>query len=338
MDTRETDHIEDLLPRYCEGQLSEEERRQVEEWMVQSDENYQIAKQIQTLYLATDTMNVLKQIDTEKALATVSARMAVLSGRRTWLIWMQRIAAVLFIPLLITVFIQHNDSEPMLAQTMEVRTNPGMTTKINLPDGSVVHLNSESVLRYPSQFTGGIRDVYLEGEAFFTVKKDFRKRFIVSAPHHTQVEVLGTAFNVEAFEDDSLVSTTLVEGKINFSFVEKLQSQVVTMKPGEKLVYNPASSKVYLSATTGETETAWKDGKVLFSNTPLPEALHMLAKRYHIEFVIVNDKLRNESFTGSFTHQRLDRILEVFKISSNIRWRYLDTDNTTEEKTRIEIY
>ena len=68
------------------------------------------------------------------------------------------------------------------------------------------------------------------------------------------------------------------------------------------------------------------------------EALRMLEKRFNVAFVLSNDRLRNEAFTGSFSHQRLERILEIFKISSNIRWRYLDTQDAQHEKTKIEIY
>lgn len=334
---QDINRIEELLPRYCEGEVSDDERLLVEEWIAQSDDNYRIAKQIYTINLATDTMNVLSKVNTEKALANVFRKMS--DRRKTgWFIWLQRIAAILFIPVLIILLVQNFSSKPQLVKKLEVRTNPGMTTRVDLPDGSVVLLNSESSLSYPSSFDGNIRDVYLKGEAFFSVTKDDRKRFVVSTPHETRIEVLGTEFNVEAFEKDSVVSTTLVRGKVRFSYVEEARDKSVTLKAGEKLVYNPKQSKVNLYATTGETETAWKDGKVIFSDTRLPEALHMLSKRYNVEFVIKNDLLKKESFTGSFTHQRLERILEVFKISSNIKWRYLNADNATDEKTRIEIY
>ncbi|MDR0892527.1 MAG: DUF4974 domain-containing protein, partial [Mediterranea sp.] len=95
-------------------------------------------------------------------------------------------------------------------------------------------------------------------------------------------------------------------------------------------------AKLYL--TSGETEMAWTSGKVIFRNTPLKEALRLLARRYNVEFVIKNRKLENYSFTGTFTHQRLERILEFFRASSRIYWRYVDSDKEDDEKTVIEIY
>lgn len=213
-----------------------------------------------------------------------------------------------------------------------------MTTTVDLPDGSKVYLNSESSLIYPSSFSGEKRNVQLKGEAFFEVQKDPEHRFIVSGPCQTQIEVLGTSFNVEAFERDSFISTTLVEGKVRFAYQKNQKLATIEMKPGQKLLYDTTSSQVKLLRTSGETETAWKDGKIVFLATPLPEALRMLEKRFNVNFVLSNDRLRSEAFNGTFTNQRLERILEIFKISSNIKWRYLDTQNTTNERARIEIY
>ena len=140
METQNTDMIEYLLPRYCSGEATVKECRQVEEWIRLSDENYRIAKQIHTLYLATDTMQVLLKVDTEKALSSVCQKMSKDSVRPqvSMLTLLQRVAAILFIPLLIAFGIQ------------TLRPRPGMTTTIQLPDGSIVHLNSESKLTYPS--------------------------------------------------------------------------------------------------------------------------------------------------------------------------------------------
>lgn len=339
METFNRDKIEEILPRYCSGEATIEECRMVEEWIGQSDENYRIVKQMYTIDQVMGTVQMESKVDMEKALASVSRKMSKAPSHVTWFIWVQRAAAILFIPLLIAFAIQNFTPSPTeVAQMIEVKTNPGMTTTVDLPDGTKVYLNSESSLTYPSFFSKDKRDVKLTGEAFFEVQKDPEHRFIVSGPHHTQIEVLGTSFNVEAFERDSFISTTLVEGKVRFAYQKNRQPAMVDMKPGQKLMYDTTSSQVKLIQTSGETETAWKDGKIIFQATPLPEALRMLEKRFNVTFVLSNNRLRGEAFNGSFTNQRLERILEIFKISSNIKWRYLDTRDTTNERTRIEIY
>lgn len=337
METFNRDKIEEILPRYCSGEATIEECRMVEEWIGQSDENYRIVKQMYTIDQVMGTVQMESKVDAEKALASVCGRMTKKSKVNMFTL-LQRVAAILFIPLLIVWGIEHFTPRTELAQMIEVKTNPGMTTTVDLPDGSKVFLNSESSLTYPSFFSKDKRNVQLKGEAFFEVRKDPEHGFIVSTPNHTQIEVLGTTFNVEAFERDSFISTTLVDGKVRFAYQKNRQPAAVVMKPGQKLLYNTTSSQVKLIQTNGETETAWKDGKIVFQATPLPIALRMLEKRFNVTFVLSNDRLRGEAFNGSFTNQRLERILQIFKISSNIKWRYLDTEDTTNERTRIEIY
>ena len=181
MEDQHTNHIEELLPRYCDGDITEEERLIVEEWMNASDENKKIAKQIFSISLAIDTARVLKRIDTEKALKKVTGKMIV-KKRKNWWEWTQRAAAVLFIPLLAAFLVQQFSrvaETAQIAQIMEIKTNPGMTTSVTLSDGTVVYLNSESSLSYPTHFEGNTREVYLEGEAYFEVTKVPEKRFIV---------------------------------------------------------------------------------------------------------------------------------------------------------------
>ena len=110
------------------------------------------------------------------------------------------------------------------------------------------------------------------------------------------------------------------------------------LKPGHKLIYEVEASKPRVLATNGLVEAAWKDGRIIFDATPLPEALRMLEKRFHVRLKLLNPRLRNEAFTGTFTTQRLDRILEIFRLSSGIRWRYMDNPDQTDELTTIEIY
>lgn len=338
----DNNRIEELLPRYCEGRLSEEERLEVEAWIDESEENKRVATQTFALYLAVDTVQVMKKVDTEKALLKVKGKMSDREVRRTvWWEWTQRAAAILFIPLL-TLFIWQNwkGDTGEVAEMMEVKTSPGMTTSLTLPDGTIVYLNSESSLSYPSRFNGDFRKATLSGEAYFEVAKDPEKKFILSTTHQSQIEVLGTCFNVEAYEQNTEVITTLIEGKVDFMFEKDAGVKHVFLSPREKLVYDSETDKVRLYKTSGKSELAWKDGEVVLDNTPLEEALWMLEKRYSVKFVIKNEKLKNSSFTGTFTNQRLEKILEYFKVSSKIRWQHIndDKDGSDRKKEIIEIY
>lgn len=336
MDTLNINITEDLLLHYCEGIVTEQEKTLVEEWILQSDENKQIAKQIYTIYLATDTMEVLNKVDTEKALDKVNNR---LIGKKNviWWEWVRRVAAVLLIPLLVAYCISYFKSEPQQVQMIEVKTNPGMTTSVVLPDNSVVILNSESSLIYPSFFEGETRNVTLKGEAYFSVTKDKKRKFIVNTLGNAQIKVYGTEFNVEAYPDDKMVNTTLVSGKVSFISNGK---QEIIMRPGQKAVYNINKGSVSLGTAFVDGEIAWKDGKLIFKDTPFDQVLKCLSKRYNVDFVIKRGKLHDYSFTGVFEHQRLSRILEYFRISSNIKFKYVNESNRdiNREKEKIEVY
>lgn len=324
-------NIEDLLIRYFEGDLSETEKMQVEDWINESQDNYKLAQQIQMIFMASDSIAVMKKVDVDKARKKVEAR--IRKDRFNSVVkYLQKIAAVLFIPLALLLLYQvlsDNDSEE---RTLEVRTNPGMTTKIALSDGTIVHLNSESLLTYPETFGKEERVVSLDGEAYFDVTKDPEKRFIVKTPHQSSIEVTGTSFNVEAFSADSTISTTLISGSVSF----KTNSGTIYMKPGEKLIYNFNTNQGTVFQTKGLSESAWKDGRIVFDNTPFNDALHILSKRFNVEFVVANDRYERYSFTGSFSNHRVEQILKVFKASSGINWKYIQSDN--DDKNKILIY
>ena len=343
-DKNQTESMESLLPRYCDGNVTEEERRRVVEWMNDSAENKRIAKQINLIYLASHAIKVRKDINTDKALQRVTGKMIVHRKRRKYWEWAQRAAAVLFIPLLAATLLlstrpEAKDGIVAAARLLEISTGPGMTGSFVLPDGTKVYLNSETKLIYPDYFDGATREVTLSGEAYFEVAKDVDHRFVVHTPHQSQIEVLGTSFNVEAYENDEAVTTTLVEGRVNFYYNNVEQSrQLVTLQPNEKLVYQCGNRDIDLRPTSCLAETAWKDGKIVFRNTTLREGLKTLAKRYNVEFIIKNSKGLDDPFTGTFTNQRLERILQYFSISSHIRWRYVDGGDINETKSKIEIY
>lgn len=325
--------VEELLPRYCDGNVSAEEKEKVEIWIRQSEKHYKIAQQIQLIYLASDTIAIMDQVNTDNALDKVDGRIRR-SQLKTLFMWGQRVAAILFIPLLAAYLLEVLIPEKRDIRMLEVRTNPGMTTSLTLPDGTKVNLNSESSLVYPETFEGDLRSVRLEGEAFFEVVKNPEKRFVVTTPHNASVEVLGTSFNMEAFKWDSIVSTTLISGKV--AFISR--SGQVNMKPGEKLVYNIQADRASIYQTNGEAEISWKNGMIVFRKTPFEEALRMLTKRFNVDFVVSNNKYVKDFYTGSFTNHRLEQILDIFNASSGIKWRYIPSENQLDRKSKVEIY
>lgn len=340
MEKEQTERAQQLFDCY-DGRLTEAEQRETVSWIEASDSNRRTARRIFSLLLALDLHRTKKAVDTERALKQVRAEMKERNKRKLhWWQWAQRIAAILFIPLLTLLLWQHHQqqTENTPVSTLEVSTQPGMTAQLTLPDGSRVHLNSSSTLSYPQQFGEDTRSVRLSGEAYFEVTKDEQRRFVVHTPGQSAIEVYGTRFNVEAYPDYPFITTTLTEGSVGFVHGEGKEQQRTLLQPGEKLTYNLMTQETTRKRTTGVTELAWKDGEIIFNDTPLSEALRILGKRFNVVFTVKNPQLNDDRFTGSFSTQPLDKILKHFEISSHIRWRYTEKANSPTGKTKIDIY
>ena len=188
---------EHMLLDYFSGSLSATQKQEVEEWLNQSEENRKIARDIQYIYLATDTLQTIKGINSDQALVQVKKRI-IKPEKKHYFVWLQRIAAILVLPLLISTLYFALKEDPV--EYIEIRTNPGMVAKVDLPDKSKVWLNSQSYLKYPQKFTGDTRYVEINGEAYFSIQKDKTKKFIVNTPFDIKAEALGTEFNIEAYK------------------------------------------------------------------------------------------------------------------------------------------
>lgn len=330
---------EHMLLDYFSGSLSATQKQEVEEWLNQSEENRKIARDIQYIYLATDTLQTIKGINSDQALVQVKKRI-IKPGKKHYFVWLQRIAAILVLPLLISTLYFALKEDPV--EYIEIRTNPGMVAKVDLPDKSKVWLNSQSYLKYPQKFTGDTRYVEINGEAYFSIQKDKTKKFIVNTPFDIKAEVLGTEFNIEAYKKKNQVTTTLVSGSVRLSFLNKdNKEESVIMKPDEEISYNIKSKKIELHTSYIPTQIAWKDGLVILRNTPFEEVLKILSKRFNTNFIVKNDLLYNNSFTGTFSGQHLHLILEHFRLSTDIQYKFIDPDisqNKISEKTIVELY
>ena len=208
---------ESVLLNYFAGELPADRRKEVEEWIAASEDNEKMARDIFRLYRAADTLDYMNRVDASAALQQVKGRIHKHRHRISWMVWGQRIAACMALPLLATTLYLILKNPPQ--EYVEIRTNPGMVAEANLPDGTKVWLNSGSSLKHPVKFTGDTRTVELDGEAYFSVRKDRSKRFVVNTPFNIQTEVLGTEFNMEAYRTDSVVRTTLVSGSVRLSIL-----------------------------------------------------------------------------------------------------------------------
>lgn len=333
----EAGNMEDALLRYCAGEADETERNRVEIWLQESDEHRRLFRQIALLLMAAEVEDNPARRHVDEALRKVHGRMRRRMAVRLFK-GLQRVAALLFLPLLGVLVFLYMELDAETGHMVEVRTNPGMQTTVTLPDSSTVVLNSSSCLTYPERFAGKKREVTLTGEGYFSVRKDAGRHFVVHTLDNACIEVLGTEFNVDAYAEERTVRTTLVSGRVSFTYRDSCKQGTVLMQPGERLIYAADADTIGLQRVNVDVETAWKDGKLIFRKTPFEDILRMLGRRYNVRFVLKNEALKTHAFTGEFEGEFLPRVLEKFSLSSNITFRQVKTTDVREEKQIIEVY
>lgn len=183
-------------------------------------------------------------------------------------------------------------------------TAKGETYQLHLPDGSLVWLNAASSLTYAANLrAGGKRSVKLDGEGYFEIAKDKIHPFVVESKGQ-KVEVLGTHFNVKAYADEQVISTTLLEGSINI----KQNGQAEKLIPGQQA--RNTGNHISISETDTEFAVAWKDNKFIFDSQHIEEIMRTIARWYDVE-VIYTAKMPKETFWGSVS--RFDHVAKVLK-------------------------
>ena len=280
---------EDILIRYIDGMLTEEEAAEVKNWRAASLENEKLLEQVYFTTQVASRLKVMRTVNPDEALSRFKSRIHKKEKRlalRQVLGVIQRAAAVLFIPVFLLsayLFIQQGQGN---VRTLAVRTNPGVVSAFDLPDGSKVWLNANSELRYPSDFNADTRTVELTGQGYFEVTKNAHKPFIVKADKDYSVEVLGTSFNVSAYKDESMIETTLVEGSVKLNVVSGGKRMTQMLKPNEKAEYQKGAGKIKVFGVNTEYDTAWKNGVFLLWYHPMDNVLNSVDRLYHVVFVV----------------------------------------------------
>ncbi|AXP79794.1 fec operon regulator FecR [Mariniflexile rhizosphaerae] len=187
----------------------------------------------------------------------------------------------------------------------------GKTFKVQLSDGSLVHLNAGSQLKYPNNFTESKRKVYLQGEAYFEVTPNKDKPFIVQTSD-TDIQVLGTKFNVSAYPDEKLVATVLVEGSVKITEKETNKSTNVILLPGQLALWNKTTEKINVTKVDVEDYTSWIEGKLVFESKTFEEMLRVLQRKYNVSIENRYSELNTGRYRGRFEDESIEQIMKTF--------------------------
>ena len=216
----------------------------------------------------------------------------------------------------------------LAAQLHTLYTEQGVKAKTVLPDGSNVTLNSATKIIYPDHFDGATREVFLSGEAYFEIVTDSLKPMIVNTNYGFCVEVLGTTFNIRSYDDDTDAQVTLYSGKIHVKKRDPLlnMADIVEMSPSQSIVLGKTIKHVLVKTTHIESQSAWKDGYLVFESLPFREVIKRLERWHGIKIKTENTKIFDLPVSANFQSESVVQIMELLKFSIKIDYDIFENE------------
>lgn len=209
-----------------------------------------------------------------------------------------------------------NEKGKLLYNTVEIPR--GSEYELVLADGTKVHLNAMSSLKFPVQFTGKTREVELSGEAYFDVTKDAKHPFVVNVSG-TRVEVLGTSFNVKAYEENEEVVTTLVEGRVKVQS-SGFKAESMLLDPGQQAIVDEKTGDMDMCEVDVALFTSWREGVFLFKDQRMEDIMIELARWYDLKVFYKNPLAKEYRFGGHFNRSsEIDSIMEMFELTRKVK-------------------
>ena len=305
-------YIHEILDLFTHNSYTDATNHKVQQWL--ADESHAELKQEELHNIWTRAGEEASLKGFEKSFKTMQMRTGMTTeSRRSLPLYFWKAAAILFFGLstVSLYWTWKTNKEP--ADILQCHIPKAMMQDFELPDGTHVMLNSQSTLLYPEEFNGSTRSVFLIGEAYFKVKPDKDKPFIVKA-NDFQVTALGTEFNVNAYPENVELKAMLVNGKIKVEFNE-LSSNVI-LNPDEELVYNTSTKEAQVAVTSAEEAIAWKNGILLFKNMKLEDIFTTLERKLPYTFIYSPKSMDNSTY--SFRFSKDASLKEIMQIISQV--------------------
>lgn len=308
----------EIINKYFSDSQSPKVVRNFTLWI--SDKRNQAEKEL-ALQEVWEGLEVSADASTEKSLACVSAQInsspkqaakAFFSSR------LLRIAAFFILPICtmgITYFITKTYLASEDVALIECIVPNGETRTIILPDSSRVTVNSGSILVYPERFSSS-RDIFLQGEAYFKVRRNESKPFVVRTAD-MDVRVLGTVFNVSSYADEGESSTTLTSGKVSLRLknTEKGEEQEeIILQPNEQLCYNRRLGSINKRQVDAAQSSAWVDGGLIIQNKTLEEVVRLVERKYAIKvYISANDYMKERLSMKVMHGEDIQEFMHILK-------------------------
>ncbi|MFD0861079.1 FecR family protein [Sungkyunkwania multivorans] len=306
---------QDLLKKYFQKKATFSEKEEVLEWVRLSKENQEEYHLLKAQYVA-DHLNSVKDASSHASLIRFQTSMG--SAYKKYIPYA---AAIILVATGIFFLVQRpldtispTEKEPHRKTITYYKQTAGK--KVTLPDGSSVLLNVDSHIEFAPTFKKDIREVKLVGEALFDIIHDASRPFVVKTKDFN-VKVLGTSFNVKCYPNDVQTETTLITGKVELLREEETP---IILAPSQKAVYHKTQNRIAVEEVISEDVIAWKNGTLIFNNTPMQQVVLDLERKYNVKIIINSPNLLKYEYTGTFDNLELEEALQLLMISSPINY------------------
>jgi len=319
--------IQDIITKVLANSANKEEQDLLNDWLREKPENQRSfelkRQQWEEMLLLVEVedkkrvfANIKNKIGQETKVVDFNERVS----RKKSMGWMRIAASVVtFISLGALSYYEISDpfSHLNLIGYNLVEADAGEQQSQLLADGSTVYLNGDSRLKYKINSEANERQLYLEGEAFFDVARDETKPFVIGL-EDSQVQVLGTSFNIKAYPEDGQISTSVLTGRVAF---EASRSESLILVPGNKGVIDKDKNSIAKLDVDNSMDIAWMDKALHFENTSLSDIAKSLYRMYGVTIKLVDGSLKDLRITAEFENEDINEIFKILEMTNEFSYK-----------------
>ena len=340
MEVEKKEEYYDLMHRFFDGGMSDDDLTRLKLWLEQDSRNIHIFDQENELWQLARIGSNPKFYKTNKSWSDISSKLGIGKKNINLNTFIRRYRFKLLVAAAsVSILVAIGSSILWLAERTRVQDFAEISTKVILdenqktrlilPDSTEVTLNVGSKLEYNGNYGKDSRVVNLLGEAFFSVKTNPQKPFVVQL-NGMKVCATGTKFNVCSFNNDDRNVVTLEEGKVRVS-IDGLKP--IDLNAGQQVVYFTESKNALVQYVSTDTYSSWKEDKLKFVETPLEDVLRILGRKYNVEFKITSTDVLKVKFTATIVDESIEDVMAMFSAVSSITYKFERQKSNSESAT-----
>ncbi len=310
-----------FLMRYISGDVTDEEKIRITEWLDADPEHMRRFLTLRKLYDITVWQEQPSVADPGQRPARRKAGAVV----RKLTVELLKVAAIFILVFLAIRYFYPAVPEPEETFAMHtIHVPAGQHAELVLADGTRVWLNTKTTFTFPERFSSRSREVKLDGEGYFDVTKDETKPFIVQTGKY-DIKVLGTEFNVTAYSTDKAFETSLLEGSVEL--FRTGSADRMTLRPNERVYLE--NEQLIKGPILNYNQFLWKEGLISFNDESFPEMIRKLENYFDVKIIVQNEDILNYRCTGKFrTKDGVRHILKVLQLDNDFRYTFDEIQNT----------